>query len=168
MMRRLHALLIVLLMAVCTFSLGYAQKSRSASLVADDYIAIEQLYSRYYHAIDSREGNGEVFAATFTGDGVFAFGRDTASGHDALVAFARRVQNGARQLRHYGSNVIVKSTANGVRGSCYAMVFDVTGTQGVITTTGYYDDTLEKTADGWRFKKRIFYRDGPESASPNR
>jgi hypothetical protein len=54
-------------------SLGLVtQQHKVASLTAEDYIDIEQLYFAYTHAIDLGEPEGRDYAAVFVPDGVFA------------------------------------------------------------------------------------------------
>ena len=54
-------------------SLGLvSQRHHVASLTAEDYIEIEQLYFAYTHAIDLGEPDGRDYAAVFVPDGVFA------------------------------------------------------------------------------------------------
>jgi hypothetical protein len=38
----------------------------------------------------------------------------------------------------------------------YALIFNVTAKPPFVDHSGVYEDTLVKTPDGWRFKKRMF------------
>lgn len=146
-------------LAVIALAFGatsYAQP-RKSSLTADDYVEIQQLYAQYNNAIDS--GDAEGWAATFTPDGVF----NTFNGHDALVGFIhqwRDKMNGA-SMRHWNSNLLITGTPEGANGSVYLLLVNVGVRPPAITTAAKYEDQLVKTAQGWRFKKRVTKGEGP-------
>ncbi len=127
---------------------GFAQ---SKKLTADDYMEIQQLYARYNTAIDS--GDGEGWAATFTPDGQF----QTFKGHDALVGFIkswRETMNGGTR-RHWNNNLVLTPTADGVAATVYLFLMDVSAKPPAMLSPSKYEDLLVKTADGWRFKRRM-------------
>jgi hypothetical protein len=135
---------------------GAQQGAAKRSLMADDYVAIQQLYARYNVAIDT--GDAEGWASTFTPDGVF---NNSTRGHDALVQFVRDwrdKRNGANR-RHWNSNLVITPTADGASGSVYLILLDIGVKPPVAATTGMYEDMLVKTAQGWRFKTRIVHGD---------
>ena len=59
--------------------------------------------------------------------------------------------NGANR-RHWNTNLSIKPSKDGASASVFLMLVDV-GTKGIVAT-GMYNDTLVKTANGWRFKSR--------------
>jgi hypothetical protein len=120
---------------------------RAGSLTFEDYLQIQQLYSRYYHAIDASDAEG--WAGTFTADGVF----NNVKGHDALVASIERAGPN-RPLRHLHSNLTLTPTVEGVSGSVYVVQIDKTARPLTVASYSRYDDTLVRTPDGWRFKTR--------------
>ena len=132
-----------------------------ARLTADDYIEIQQLYANYAHALD--KGEGERFAATFAKDGEFTGGRGPGrateqrtprTGTEALT------QMGSRSgTRHFTANLVITPTAEGAKGSCYLLLYNARTVPPSFVETAIYDDTLVKTAQGWRFKKRVVWRD---------
>ena len=127
---------------------GFTQAAWADGLSTQDYIDIEQLYATYNHAIDS--GDGEAWAATFTPDGTF----NKFAGHDQLVGFIQQWKekmNGANR-RHWNTNLRIVPSKDGASASVFLMLVDVT-TKGIVAT-GMYNDTLVKTAAGWRFKTR--------------
>src|SRR5258708_2466783 len=136
---------------------SHAQQ-RATKLTADDYIEIQQLYARYNHAIDS--GDAEGYANLFVPDGSF----NNNIGHDALIAFIKN-RNGAN-MRHWNTNLVITPTPEGASGAVSLMFLTAGLTPPVVTGAGKYDDTLVKTAQGWRFKKRTNRREGPPAAAP--
>jgi len=138
-----------------------AETGKVLKLTADDYIAIQQLYANYAHALD--QGQPERFSGTFVDDGEFTGGR--AAGHaddvrtptkgkDALMKMGSRGGS-----RHFTANLVITPTEDGAKGSCYLLLFNARNIPATITETSIYDDTLVKTPAGWKFKKRIVWRD---------
>jgi hypothetical protein len=149
--------IVVFSIVIGAFTLAAAQQNKSAgSLTTQDYIDIAQLYARYNDSIDY--GKAEAWAATFTPDGVFA----NANGHDALVKFAQQFyeKNGGLR-RHWNTNLQITPAPEGASGSAYLMLLDVSTRPSTVATTGKYEDTLVKTPQGWRFKKRVTRIDAP-------
>jgi len=130
------------------------------TLTAMDYIEIQQLYANYAHALD--KGEPERFLKTFTVDGEFTGGRGpgkasetrTPTKGDRLRAMGSRGGS-----RHFTANLVITPTADGAKGSCYLLLFNARAIPATITETAIYDDTLVKTPDGWKFKKRVVWRD---------
>jgi hypothetical protein len=146
-------------LALGSFTLSFGQ--RKSSLTADDYIEIQQLYAKYNIAIDS--GDAEGYAATFIPEGVF----NTFNGHDALVGFIHRWRDAMKggNMRHWNTNLAITGTPEGASGSVYLLLVDVSAKPPAITTAAKYEDQLVKTADGWRFKKRVTKGEGPPPAA---
>src|SRR5690242_11127303 len=153
-----HALARISAVAICVLvgiGSGYAQSTGKA-LTTQDYVEIQQLYARYNTAIDA--GDGEAWASTFTPDGVF---NNNTRGHDALVQFVhdwRDKRNGANR-RHWNSNLVITPTGDGAIGSVYLMLLDTGARPAAAASTAMYEDTLVKTAQGWRFKARVLHGD---------
>ena len=141
--------------------LGFTSVAWAEGLSTQDYIDIEQLYSTYNHAIDS--GDAEGWAGTFTADGAF----NKFTGHDQLVGFIatwKEKMNGANR-RHWNTNLRIVPSKDGASASVFLMLVDVTTKS--IVATGMYNDTLVKTANGWRFKSRTTKMDAaPPAAAP--
>lgn len=128
---------------------------------AQDYAEIEQLYARNAHALDT--GQGEAFADTFTEDGELVNGqgpgkanavRTPRKGRQALVQLGS--SGGAR---HFQFNIVVNRTPEGAKASSYLLLYNVRTIPGTVVETAIYDDTLVKTAQGWKFKRRVVWRD---------
>jgi hypothetical protein len=126
-------------------------QQHDAALSTQDYIDIQQLYARYYTAIDS--GKGEAWADTFVPDGVF----NELKGRDALVNLVNDYyRNGggvdAPSLAHEPGHHADGGRRDGQR------VPDAGGRedrQPVIYSHSHYDDVMVKTPRGWLFKSRI-------------
>jgi ketosteroid isomerase-like protein len=130
------------------------------TLTVQDYFDIQQLYAKYNDAIDS--GDAEGYASTFTANGVFM---DNV-GHDALVTFVKQWHermNGAKH-RHWNTNLRVSGNSTHATGSVYLMLLDISSQPATIMSTASYTDDLVKTANGWRFTKRVIRLDGPPPA----
>jgi len=125
------------------------------SLSVEDQLAIQQLYARYNHAIDS--GNGPNWAATFTADGVFSSATGTFTGSEQLAQFAGGFASRLK-ARHWINNLVLEGDGKTAKGSCYLVLYRLTpGEQppASILTTAIYNDELAKGPDGaWRFTKR--------------
>ena len=137
--------------------LAAATSAQAEGLTTQDYIDIEQLYAQYNHAIDSCDADG--WAATFTPDGVF----QRFTGREALVGFVRQwceKMNGAHR-RHWNTNLRIMPTSDGASGAVLLMLLDVSAKPATIASTGTYNDTLVRTAEGWRFKTRMIKGDAP-------
>jgi len=142
-------------------AIGYAQQHK---LTADDYIEIQQLYAQYNNAIDS--GDAEGYAGTFIPEGVF----NSFNGHDALVNFIHRWRENMKggNMRHWNTNLTITGTPEGASGSVYLLLVDVSVRPPAISTAAKYEDQLVKTAQGWRFKKRVTKGEGPPPSAPTK
>jgi hypothetical protein len=123
-------------------------------LTADDHIQIQQLVTRFGHALDTGANDGAMFADLFTQDGVFG----SARGRVQLAALAR-TRSDRDFTRHFVSNILITPTGQGATGTQYEVLFAVgrDGQPGAIARTGRYEDTYTKTAAGWRIQKREFF-----------
>lgn len=139
----------------------HAQQRTSTKFTVDDYIAIQQLYASYNHAVDFSKNPADV-ADLFTDDaengpalpGGLRWGRK-----GLLDYFQQRLERptDATKDRHWNSNLLIKPTPEGAHGSVMLMVVRV-GNPPTLTSTMTYEDDLVKTRQGWKFKKRVFVR----------
>ena len=129
-----------------------------SALATEDYIAIQQLYARYNHAIDS--GNGDAWAATFTPDGTFSSATGDFAGTQALSEFATGF--GTRlKARHWINNLVIEPAADGATGSCYLMLLRLGNAEKPTSmmTTAIYRDNLTKASGEWKFAARKVHGD---------
>lgn len=137
-----------------------------------DYYDIEQLFSRYCHALDS--ANGPMFAGCFTPDGIFVNPTGTSSqGYERLAAVARPTPDGRRgptNNQHLMANIFVEPAPWGATGRSYVLLAQappIGQPQSFINEGGQYWDDLVRTSDGWRIKRRVYVRrDSPLPALP--
>jgi uncharacterized protein (TIGR02246 family) len=125
------------------------------ALTADDHIAIQQLYARYNHAIDS--GKAEAWADCFTADGTFDSGQGKFSGTEQLKAFVGGFHGQMQgKARHWTNNLVLEGDGNTATGSCYLLLNRGTepGKPPVTLIAGIYNDSLAKVDGAWRFTSR--------------
>lgn len=90
----------------------------------------------------------------------------TLTGSDDLASMAKGFhQVNGTSSRHVYTNLRITPTTEGARGFVYFNQLDVRTRPPTNTVSGIYEDTLVKTADGWRFKKRVHTHDGPFAES---
>jgi hypothetical protein len=136
-------------------------------LTALDYFQIQQLVSRYAQAIDTCSNSGYDYADLFTADGFFApftngqIGRK-AEGREALAVASGGGAKGCtgagwikQGVKHIYVNHIIDPTPEGARGTVNMLMIGLGGDPNKIEHDGYYEDTYEKTPQGWRFKSRM-------------
>ena len=129
-----------------------------AKVSVEDYVEIQQLYAHYCHALDS--GNAEAVAHCWTEDGEFTGGRGPGKASDPRTpASGYKMGNGPGGSRHMNTNLVLTKTPEGAKGSVYLLMYTATSTPDSFTELAIYDDTLVKTAQGWKFKKRVVWRD---------
>lgn len=142
---------------------GIAATAATAApeLTAKDRDEIQQLYATYCHALD--KGLGELFASCWTEDGEFTGGRGPGmanadrtprKGRAALTAMTSY-----GGTRHFTANLMLTATPEGAKGSCYLLLYTARTTPPSFVETAIYEDLLVRTQDGWKFKKRIVWRD---------
>ena len=148
-MRRIVALLLAALVGSAT---AYAQEVRGGSLTTQDYIDIQQLYAKYNWAIDA--GDTDAYVALYTADGSF----NNFQGQEGLRKFMSG--RAAGNTRHWNTNLLITPTAEGAKGAVYLLLVDVGTTPPAVARAAKYDDVLVKTAQGWRFKKRVTQGEG--------
>jgi len=157
---------LALTVAAVAGSVGVAAQSATApALSVLDRLEIQQLVARYAYALDTGGRNGYEYADLFAPDGVFVGMNQGAAGRlfrgrDTLASLARGGQRNPNFVSHFITNVIIEPTAGGARGTQYAIIGEIGGTNGSKgrwTHGGFYKDEYVKTPSGWRFKSRVFH-----------
>jgi hypothetical protein len=157
-MRTAQVLLVAGLFGVIGVDSVYAQRDTGATLTAQDYAEIGQLYAQINHGGDFRDA--DLWLSAFTDDAVFTIARGPGveiAGKEALTEWRHasfRGQTGDSKVRHWDGPPRLTPTARGTRGRSYFIVYDVSGKQPTISSSGYHDDVFMKTAKGWRLKSR--------------
>jgi uncharacterized protein (TIGR02246 family) len=117
---------------------------------AEDLEEIRKLLACYCYAIDSSDA--EAWANLFTEDGVFHYALgEPLIGREALRQFVSLVPD---DRHHLTMNEIVDVDADSATVRAYALV--TKESPPVISAVGEYEDTLRRTADGWKFARRVY------------
>ena len=142
------AALLFLVMGAWIYSFYSPPTANAApmNLTAQDYIDIEQIYARFYQAYDNSDAVN--WADMFTEDGEF-------NGIKGRAALIKDRSVPPLKVRHVISQLVITPTAEGVSTSHYAFVFDPQIVPLKVNSFSRYNDTLVKTAKGWRFKTKI-------------
>jgi len=146
---------------------------QGAKISAQDYVEILQLYAEFNTSLDL--GLPDRYIKTWTDDGEFTGGRSgeratpgerkpDVVGKEQLRAMARPGGSGGR---HSVTNLVVTPVPGGAKATCYLILMNVRTSPPTPGETAIYDDTLVKTKDGWKFKKRVNWRDD-DPYSPNK
>jgi hypothetical protein len=160
MSKKLTAISFAVLMSVAGAGWKYVSAAESKpKLTTQDYIDIYNLYGIYTRYTDMGYGDdGTNYASMFTPDGVF----NNRNGREANKTAIHNQQGGwvrdGRSVRHTTTNIVIEPSPEGARGSAYLLVFNITAVPPFVEDGGIYDDWIVKTSEGWKFKKRIYYR----------
>ncbi len=124
-----------------------------------DFLEIERLIQSYTRGIDI---GPEDPSWVFTSDGVFVRpeGREVRGAKELKEFYAgvRKNHDLTRpKERHVLSNLVIKASAEGATASVYVTTVEAQAPPNPIAIKWYgmYEDTLVKTAAGWRIKRRV-------------
>ncbi|MEX0782410.1 MAG: nuclear transport factor 2 family protein [Dehalococcoidia bacterium] len=125
----------------------------ASTLATEDLLAIQQLYARYNHAIDSGDATG--WAACFTPAGTFTSGASGSfAGTEQLTGFAQGFASRLK-ARHWTNNLIIDADGDGARGTCYLMLLRLAeGAPASVMATGIYRDEIVRDSGAWKFASR--------------
>jgi hypothetical protein len=144
-----------------------AQPPETAPLTALDLVAIRQLMDSYAQTLDRCTNGGQDYANLFTDDATFGVSSQWGGGakiwfrgREALVRVGGAGCGPARNPTpsyHLNIKPRIWATPEGARAESTLMtVTNDTNERGdVLHYEGGYEDTFEKTPDGWRFKSRV-------------
>ena len=90
------------------------------ALTALDYAEIQQLYARYAFAGDMPTDDGDMYARTYTNDGVFSSPAVRYEGYEELKAAVEALD--IHTPRHYTTNILIEPTAEGAMGAAYLLI----------------------------------------------
>lgn len=148
---------------------GGAAAQNGGKLEAQDYVDIRQLIDTYPHLLDNCVNSGYDYADLFTKDGTFGVSSEWGKakiwfrGREELARAGGGGKGGCRPRSaagaqyHININPTITPTPDGAHAtSTLLTITNDTSAQGDrIHWEGGYEDTFEKTADGWRFKSRV-------------
>lgn len=117
----------------------------------EDIHEIGQLRARYCQALD--DGRWEDLADTFTEDGAFV-GLSTARGRAEMLEFFPQLNSSpVTSWWHFSSNETVELDGDSATGTTWLLQPCVVDGESQIAA-GRYEDTMVRTAHGWRFQER--------------
>ena len=126
----------------------------------EDKFAIQELISRYNHAIDF--GNYDAWGDCFSADGLFEGSAGRFAGHAELKKFTenfKTMRANMPSVRHCVMNTVTDVEGNEAI-SCSYLQLITTGKEGTkLMFSGRYDDKLVKVGGKWLFKERKVARD---------
>ena len=165
---------------------GGAATQETAELEPRDYLEIRHLIDAYPQILDNCTNNGRDYANLFTEDGTF--GVSSTWGGGGKIWFRGREElrraggGGDSECRprmesagyHLTINPLITPTPDGAKAisTLLTIVNDTDDRGDIVHWEGGYEDTFEKTSDGWRFKSRLHvwpeieWTDRPEDMPP--
>jgi len=118
----------------------------------NDKDAIRELLHLYCFHMD--EGHFGPLGALFTHDGEWIAPYRTAVGPDNITAWLVESVPGSPRRMHYVMNSVIQVTGDTAAAQSNYLVM-VEGPDGPVPSVcGSYIDTLARTGDGWRFRRR--------------
>lgn len=147
-----------------------ANAQRVNKLQAEDILEIRHLIDSYPGLLDHCTNGGQDYANLFTDDATF--GVSSEWGHGAKIWFRGRAAlvraggggpNGCRApvsstpSYHININPNIVATPEGAKATSTLLTItnDTDDRGDIVHWEGGYEDTFEKTPDGWRFKSRV-------------
>jgi SnoaL-like domain len=116
---------------------------------------IIDLTIRYATAIDSRQY--AVLSTVFTADAELDYGEVGAwTGAAEVIEFIDLAHAGAANTMHRMSNHVVEVDGDRAAARTYVDALILAADGSGVHAVGYYDDTVVRTADGWRINNRTF------------
>jgi hypothetical protein len=148
--------------------------SAAATSYGEDRAQIEDLQARYLFALDFHDP--QLYASTFTPDGILDYGEGDVKGRDAIVKVIAAMpgnrpapppEDGKPALRpaagrHQITNIVLKITGNRAigRSEWFHIGNDNPQRANTIGGFGHYEDELVKVNGQWFFTKRKIYNEG--------
>jgi SnoaL-like domain len=141
----------------------------AAKLTAQDLLDIRQLIDGYAHILDNCTNNGNDYANLYTADATFGVSQEWGTakiwfrGREQLrragggTDTACRPRQSQGYAYHLTINPVITATPTGAHAiSTLLTITNDTNDRGdIVHWEGGYEDTFEKSADGWRFKSRV-------------
>jgi ketosteroid isomerase-like protein len=127
----------------------------------EDWLGINDLFTRYSMALDDGDVDGVV--ACFTADAtVESPVVGTYAGLAKIRQFAERiaaVRRAGTQLRHVVSNLAAEVDGDRARARCYLVTYITRDGRSALLAPGEYNCELVKTGNRWRFSRRVVAMD---------
>ena len=120
----------------------------------EDRLAIRELYGTYGDA--SWRGDREQWVQCFTPDGQWTSHLFNATGHAALRETWDGLWKDWQDVAFLGEIGSIEIDGNAAQCRSYAREVVRLKTGGTFKLCGHYEDTLVKTADGWKYALRAY------------
>jgi hypothetical protein len=155
---------------------GLSGRYDAAAISVADRLAIRELLSRHFYALDGLTalvpGDAAVnWAVTFTPDGRFTLVRANGEvvvevqGRDALASAFRSFPDVDR-TRHWINDLLIEPVdADTVDAGCYIIALDVGSNPAPIIRTGVYIDRIVRLDGEWRYQSRRLILDPASPAA---
>lgn len=157
-----------LMMLAALAATGHAGAQQAPALSAQDIVDIRHLIDAYPGILDHCTNNGNDYANLFADDATF--GVSSQWGGPVKVWF-----RGREQLRRAGGggerecvnrptsayhininpNIVATPTGASATSTLLTITNDTNSRGDIVHWEGGYEDTFEKTPQGWRFKSRV-------------
>jgi hypothetical protein len=127
----------------------------------EDKDAIRELLARYCFLLDGYKLK-EFAAFLFTADGEWISRNGTAAGPEAIERLLRGLvpePAPGKRRKHLTANILIELTGDSATVVSNFLVVRDSETGPVIAVAGTYDDTVVRTAEGWKFKSRRLSHD---------
>lgn len=149
---------------------GSAGAQDVTPLEAADILEIRQLIDSYAQILDHCTNAGNDYADLFTADATFGVSSEWGGGEkiwfrgrEDLIRAGGGGPNGCRPQMsptpsyHLNINPLITATPTGAkaRSTLLTITNDTDSRGDIVHYEGGYEDTFEKTPDGWRFRSRV-------------
>jgi hypothetical protein len=138
-------------------------------LAAQDALDIRGLIDSYSHILDNCTNNGNDYANLYTADATFGVSQEYGKakiwfrGREQLRRAGGGTDTACRPRQeqgysyHLAINPTIKATPTGAHAitTLLTITNDTNSRGDIVHWEGGYEDTFEKTADGWKFKSRV-------------
>jgi len=166
-----------------------ASAQTARQLAAEDLLQIRQLIDSYAQILDHCTNGGRDYADLFTDDATFGVSSEWGAGakvwfrgREELIRAGGGGPNGCRPQMsptpsyHLNINPLITATPEGAkaRSTLLTITNDTDSRGDIVHYEGGYEDTFEKTPNGWRFSSRVHvwpeveWTDRPEDMPPRK
>jgi 3-phenylpropionate/cinnamic acid dioxygenase small subunit len=128
--------------------------------ILEDKDAIRELLARYCFLLDGYKL--KEFAALFAADGEWISRNGKAAGCEAIERLLRGLvpePAPGKRRKHFTTNIIIDLTGDSATVASNFLVVRDSESGPTISVAGTYDDTVVRTAEGWKFKSRRLSHD---------
>jgi hypothetical protein len=143
--------------------------NNSKTLSTTDILAIQDLSTHYFYAIDGLDNltpgdPAANWANTFTRNGTFSIVDSNgqilikATGFDDLIRTYKTFPD-VQTTRHWINDLVIEPDVGGAKSGCYIVAMNIKSNPATIVRTGIYQDQLVKVSKKWKFKSRTLILD---------